>query len=463
MCLPFSFSYSEEYIQQYEVGDTGPNGGTVTSVTVDSVFVGEEVVQDGDFLDVTYTYEYTETVVEEVEEVSVTTTTQVTQITSPNLITEDSFTTDTNISLGGNYGMPGADFTTGNQQTGGGGRVYEGSFPVDNKDTLEYGATVYSHGSNAVLPPCQNTTGDCRDEFRITMTLFHEEQVVETYTHSYTGVNWSGSRQYDFSQDVSTLTFDYGTMELYGIDRGFYGGYYGPGFSDPYVYLTYNVIEEVIQRVVSYVEMRTVTTTEVYAYDSIYNPTVEVLDIQLEPISDTEFEVIVEVQDMTTEIVEVFEVEVETVAPEIESFETEMEIEEVEVFESEIEEPVGETAEVTDVQPEEGPTEEGSGQLQEEAEASEPDAVEKPKASSQSPSKAAKYSVALDTVRVALMVQNDAARAFDSYRQEAIPDVPFYSPVQIDGGETVDNPLGRWMTGASDLLMEEMVDMQWQR
>jgi len=69
----------------------------------------------------------------------------------------------------------------------------------------------------------------------------------------------------------------------------------------------------------------------------------------------------------------------------------------------------------------------------------------------------------LESVKVALMVQNEATRAFTAYQQETIQDVPFYSPVEIDGGETVDNPLGRWMTGASDLLMEEMVDSQWQK
>lgn len=477
------------------MGDTGPNGGTVTAVDVNSTFVGEEVVQEGDFLEITQTYEYIETVTESVESISFTTTTNVTPVTTTNLVPSAQYT-DTNINIvgpqGNSYGMSGAEFTTGNQGQGGGTRVYSRAFNEENKQSVDYGVTVYSHGSNRVVPACANTTSDCRDDWSLTVRLYNDDVLVDTISHVYTGINWTGSRDYSWTEDISTLTFDYGEMELYGIDRGFYGGYYGPGFSDIYARLTYNVIEEIVNRVVSYTEMQTVSTTDVYVYDSIYNPTVEVVDVQIEPITETEFEVIIEVQDLSTEIVEVFEVQVEATVPEIGSFESELEISEIETFETNIEEPVSDTIEISDIQPEESGPEEGQGQLQEETEASESesvdevvdetnedqekvetveasepsDAVEEEQQEEQVEVKtksSSRYSVALDSVKVALMVQNEASRSFETYTQEAIPDVPFYSSVSLEGGEVVDNPLQRWFTGASDVLMDEMVDMQWQK
>ena len=93
-----SSSYSEEYQQQYEVGGMGPNGGTVTEVTITSVFVEEDAVQQGDFLEVTQTYQYTETVTESVDSVSFTTTTEVTPVTTSNLVSSSEYT-DTNINV----------------------------------------------------------------------------------------------------------------------------------------------------------------------------------------------------------------------------------------------------------------------------------------------------------------------------------------------------------------------------
>ena len=56
---------SKAYEQEYNVGDTGPNGGVVTSVTVESVLSDSYTELVGDFLETTDTYTYTETVVEE--------------------------------------------------------------------------------------------------------------------------------------------------------------------------------------------------------------------------------------------------------------------------------------------------------------------------------------------------------------------------------------------------------------
>ena len=69
-------SYSLAYDQQYTVGGTGPNGGTVTSVSVASEVTGTSTQQVGDNLETTTTTNFTETVIE-----NVTSTQQVTQTT----------------------------------------------------------------------------------------------------------------------------------------------------------------------------------------------------------------------------------------------------------------------------------------------------------------------------------------------------------------------------------------------
>ena len=62
----FYSSYSLAYTQQYNVGDTGPNGGTVTSSTLTSVITNTEVTLNGGFEETTTTTNWTETVVEEI-------------------------------------------------------------------------------------------------------------------------------------------------------------------------------------------------------------------------------------------------------------------------------------------------------------------------------------------------------------------------------------------------------------
>ena len=71
----------EAYTQQYQVGDTGPNGGTVTSSTVTSIVTNTEVALNGGFEDTTTTTQYTETVIEQIA-TTTTTTQQTTVLTS---------------------------------------------------------------------------------------------------------------------------------------------------------------------------------------------------------------------------------------------------------------------------------------------------------------------------------------------------------------------------------------------
>ena len=185
------------------------------------------------------------------------------EVTTENLLKDS---TDTNINDVGtsnnSYGMEGAEFTTGNESLGGGSR----NFDIDlseykNIDSIKYGSTVYSHISNSNLPACANTTGDCRDEFKITVNLYNNSVLVKTYTHNYYDINWSGSKAYEYTQDVASVVFNSAELELYGIDAGYPSGYYGPGFSDYYFTATYKIIETVIDQVLDSIEMDLIETS----------------------------------------------------------------------------------------------------------------------------------------------------------------------------------------------------------
>jgi len=145
-----------------------------------------------------------------------------------------------------------SDFTTSGSTnaTGGtghasaGGGTYTSSFDVPLTEaevqrgfTLNSALTVSSHSSNSVLATCSSITqaSDCRDIFRLTLSLMDlTSTVVEKFEHEIE-LDYSGLENYSFTDKVglnsyATLT---GEFELYGIDAGYHSGMYGPVFSDP--------------------------------------------------------------------------------------------------------------------------------------------------------------------------------------------------------------------------------------
>ena len=143
------------YEQEYQVGDTGPNGGVVTSVTVGSVLSDSSTELVGDFLETTDIYTYTETIIEEVENVTYETVQVTEAVVSENLLPDDytvyggtHVCTETQC-----YGMTGADFTTGNQSLGVSGHLYDIDLSdYDDMTQVIYGSVVYSHSSNSSAP-----------------------------------------------------------------------------------------------------------------------------------------------------------------------------------------------------------------------------------------------------------------------------------------------------------------------
>ena len=484
--LLFYCSSSSAYDQQYTVGGVGPNGGTVTAVTVVPELTNTEEVMVGDFLETTYTYTYTETIEETVNQVSYETVTVVTEKTDQ--LIDTATVTNSNISTNCSWANS-ADFCTGNQSVGGGSKTYNFDLSdYQNKTGVDYGAKVFSHNSNANVPLCNATNNDCKDEFKVTVKLLNNGSITETYTHNYTSMNWIGSQDFSYSQDVSSLAFDSASLELYGMDSGYFSGYFGPGFSDAFFNLTYNNISEIINQIITQVEMTTIKTATEYAYDSQYIPP--------PPVE-------VDYTDYTVDAGVTFELELDTFDGGVATFEVEVtdtptgdfeiEIVEVESFDTDLADTeIAETTEVASVEQE--PVEESANNEQSndttegETKESEPvrtaessgdsdetrtetggentDSAEKPKSSntkgSNKGSTSVAYSTVMETVRLVTMQQSQAVKNFNEYRSVTIPTTQFYTSYQIDGGNNYDNPYAEYYVGASDYLWNEMVDLQWQ-
>jgi len=484
--LLFYCSSSSAYDQQYTVGGVGPNGGTVTAVTVVPELTNTEEVMVGDFLETTYTYTYTETIEETVNQVSYETVTVITEKTDQ--LIDTATVTNSNISTNCSWANS-ADFCTGNQSVGGGSKTYNFDLSdYQNKTGVDYGAKVFSHNSNANVPLCNATNNDCKDEFKVTVKLLNNGSITETYTHNYTSMNWIGSQNFSYSQDVSSLTFDSASLELYGMDSGYFSGYFGPAFSDTFFNLTYNNISEIINQIITQVEMTTIKTATEYTYDSQYIPPppveVDYTDYTVDAGVTFEFELDTFDGGVTTFEVEVtdtptgdFEIEI----VEVESFDTDlpdtevaepMEVASVEqepVEESANNEQSNDTTEGETKESEPVRTAKSSGDSDEartETGGENTDSAEKPKPDntkgSNKGSTSVAYSTVMETVRLVTMQQSQAVKNFNEYRSVTIPTTQFYTSYQIDGGNNYDNPYAEYYVGASDYLWNEMVDLQWQ-
>ena len=484
--LLFYCSSSSAYDQQYTVGGVGPNGGTVTAVTVVPELTNTEEVMVGDFLETTYTYTYTETIEETVNQTSYETVTVITEKTDQ--LIDTATVTNSNISTNCSWANS-ADFCTGSQSVGGGSKTYNFDLSdYQNKTGVDYGAKVFSHNSNANVPLCNATNNDCKDEFKVTVKLLNDGSVTETYTHNYTNMNWIGSQDFSYSQDVSSIAFDSASLELYGMDSGYFNGYFGPAFSNTFFDLTYNNISEIINQIITQVEMTTIKTATEYAYDSQYIPPppveVDYTDYTVDAGVTFEFELDtfdggvttfeVEVTDTPTGDFEIEIVEVESFDADLPDTEVAETIEVASVEQEPVEESVndeqsndtteGETKESEPVR-----TAESSGDSDEvgtETGGKNTDSAEKPKPSntktSNKRSTSVAYSTVMETVRLVTMQQSQAVKNFNEYRSVVIPTTEFYTSYQLDGGNNYDNPYAEYYTGASDYLWNEMVDLQWQ-
>ena len=329
------YSYSSlAYTQQYNVGDTGPNGGTVTSSTLTSVITNTEVTLNGGFEETTTTTNWTETVVEEIA-TSTTTTQQVSQITAtttsnfvPTINSSDWSTTGriklqggtqcrtsgTSQAVGAGEACTGymhnannslvANTNNHNFLSLGGGETQSEQFEmsldmtaaeIQAGFTLNYGVDVESHKSNVTVPLCSNTGGDCKDVFRITTKLFsgpaawdHSGSgLIAEFSESVT-LTYNGTQTHSFTGTVGANNYTevWGQMELWGVDAGYHSGYWGPVFSNPFMTLTYDAITTITQTITQIIlsDQTTVyntsedTVTSVFIGDTTTDTTIPEID-----------------------------------------------------------------------------------------------------------------------------------------------------------------------------------------
>ena len=175
-------------------------------------------------------------------------------------------------SVGTGYGCSQGKYCTSGTTEGGG--TYTSTFDVPLTEaelqqgfTLNSGVTINSHSSNSTLQSCSNgllQSGDCRDIFKLTITLKDDGTAVETFVHQEE-LTWSGLKDFSFSDTVGTNNYGIltGLFELYGIDAGYPHGYYGPQFSDPSLTIDYQtalITEDTTTLITDVIQTETETT-----------------------------------------------------------------------------------------------------------------------------------------------------------------------------------------------------------
>jgi len=326
---------------------------------------------------------------------------------------------------------------------------------------------VYSHNSNTSVPLCANTTGDCKDQFKITVRLYDSGVLTKQYTHNYSGIDWAGSRDYSYNQDVSNLSFNTAELELYGIDAGYTSGYYGPGFSDMFFIATYNQIATIVNTIINTIEQTTIKQTTEYVYSSEYLPPVEVV---YEPMPiDISFDM--EFQDPEGGTVEFDFVVVEDDSGgfdlEITTFEDEMQTD-FETMDIDVPMDMEEMADEIDIEmdiTEEEPDSETAGESAVEAEEEGEQESAQP---SETKERVAQKIMArvveqgnqtvLNNVKLAVMAQLADTEAFEQYQAKQIQDNNF----EVFMREPLEDPYAIMYDMGNDYLMDQMVNQQWQ-
>ena len=249
---------------------------TVTTETTETVIVPKTItVEVPKTITVEVPKVITEIVIDTVE-TTVTdevTTTVLTPTTSPELLSNPGFESDNNGSIVTDWTVSGGAIqireTCGpaggvclkTNNVGQGGSTISQTINLNDTMTIDeinggfslaYGADVHSHTSNTFVPSCVSVTqvGDCRDIFSITLTLKDNGGVVEEWKNEYelTHSGWD-TTTYDFTQTVGTNTYSDldATLQLFGVDAGFFSGQFGPRFDNIHMNATYDAISYVTE------------------------------------------------------------------------------------------------------------------------------------------------------------------------------------------------------------------------
>ena len=168
----------------------------------------------------------------------------------PNLseFTTSGSTTSSTIS-----GCIAGEFCTGDAASGGGTYTSNFSVPLTTAElrqgfSVNTSVGVDSHPSNASLASCTTLTqaGDCRDVFRLTISLFDGLDLAEKFEREVE-LDFSGLQTFTFQDTVAANSFNIllGEFSLFGIDAGFRStSFFGPKFSVPSITISFQTVIE---------------------------------------------------------------------------------------------------------------------------------------------------------------------------------------------------------------------------
>jgi hypothetical protein len=287
-------SYSLAYDQQYTVGGTGPQGGTVTEVSIASVLDSTSTQQIGDNLETVTVTKFTETVIE-----NVTSTNQVQQTT---INTTETSTGDviTNTNINNSkvtcaYGS-GSGFYRDPSGCGSHTRAYndlhimtEGQhqYTTDtdhwmNQESLNYGFSATADAQAKDSSP-SNT------QFSITVKLYDPDTGANTQETN----TWTLTNSYqDFSTTLNVGTNTYGANSqivatFLAVDPSYDGYGFDTDVQNFNLGMTYQVLETVVETI-----NQTITNSITSAIDTLESQTSLIYNPLIQPGTDTSIPVI---------------------------------------------------------------------------------------------------------------------------------------------------------------------------
>ena len=165
------------------------------------------------------------------------------------------FTRSGGTSVGTGRGCPAGEFCTSGTQGPGG--TFSSTFDLQDKMSIDdinrgfsidYSLDVKAHPSNATLESCAGgnilQSSDCRDIFRVTLSLFSAGNNLEHQFIDQIELDFSGTRNFAFQQNIPENEFTElkGGIDFFGIDAGFSSGFFGPHFSNPALTTTFDLV-----------------------------------------------------------------------------------------------------------------------------------------------------------------------------------------------------------------------------
>lgn len=236
-------------------------------------------------------------------------------------------------------------FCTGGQQGPGGsftstfdlsGNMEQSS--INRGFDMDYSVDVKSHISNSTLDSCVGGNvmqgNDCRDIFKLTVTLFDHNTVQHTFEHEVE-LDFTGLRNFAYSQSIPENEFSMltGEFEMFGIDAGFPSKFFGPQFSNPTLTTTFDLVTlieteiiDIIAPIVDDIQLPPDTSITEVSIEVAPPTEIASLEIQVETeietqlelpsmnVSTPQTEVTVEVADVSSELE--MEMEIEPTASE---------------------------------------------------------------------------------------------------------------------------------------------------